>query len=230
MTGIRPVFAGTVAYARALQQMEETQLRRREGKTPDTIYYLEHEPVVTYGRNTPREHMARAPHNIPCVEVPRGGLATYHGPGQLVGYVVVDLARRAGGARPDIHEFLRAIEEGIVLFLRGEFELHAVAVPGHTGVWIPAAGGAHRKICSIGVSVRRWVTAHGFALNVSPDLAAFDAIVPCGMEGVEMTSVQHELDLQGRAARIPRMRLLARALHVYVCARLRDAGWCTEAV
>ncbi len=227
MTGIRPVFAGTVPYAQALRRMEEAHSARRAGTAPDTIFYLEHEPVVTYGRNTPPEHFTGALHSIPCVEVPRGGLATYHGPGQLVGYVVLDLARRAEGRRPDIHEFLRAIEAGIVRFLQREFSLDAGAVSGHTGVWI-ADGASARKICSIGVSVRRWVTAHGFALNIAPDLSAFDAIVPCGIEGAQMTSVQHELDISGRRQAVPRARDIARSLHVYVCAALHDAGWGTE--
>jgi len=227
MTGIRPVFAGIVPFAEAMRRMEAVRDGRRAGTAPDTIFYLEHEPVVTYGRNTPREHFAAALPHIPCVEVPRGGLATYHGPGQLVGYMVLDLARRAQGRRPDIHEFLRAIEAGIARFLQREFSLDARALPGHTGVWV-GDGADARKICSIGVSVRRWVTAHGFALNVAPELSAFDEIVPCGIEGAQMTSIQHELDLAARREVTPRVRDLARSLHVYVCASLRDGGWGTE--
>ncbi len=221
MTGIRPVFGGVVPYGQALRNMEEAQAQRREGNIPDTFFYLEHEPVITFGRSTPPEHLHATPHQIPTFEVPRGGMATYHGPGQLVGYCVIDLGRREGGLRPDIHAFLRALETGLCMFLRREFDLEAVALDGYTGVWI-----GPRKIASIGISVRRWVTAHGFALNVAPNMEAFRCINPCGLGDVEMTSMERELERAGRPIRIPRMKDLARCVHVYVSHALQAGGWC----
>jgi lipoate-protein ligase B len=225
LTGVRAAFWGTVPYKPAIQRMEAARRDRLDGKTGDTIFYLEHEPVVTYGRATPPEHLHREPHNLPLVEVRRGGLATYHGFGQLVGYCVIDLAAREGGRRPDIHEFLRALEDGLARFLLRHFRLRAAPFPGHTGVWIHDPG-PPRKIASIGISVRRWVTAHGFALNISTPLEAFRAIVPCGITEYETTSVARELESAGQPFVHQPMKELARALHPYVCEALQERGWC----
>lgn len=221
-------------YAPTIARMEQAQADRKGGILPDSAFYLEHEPVVTFGRATPAEHLAaEGPHGIPTVEVPRGGLATYHGPGQLVGYLVVDLSKRADGRPADLHAYLRAIEEGLIAFLREEYALPAGIREGFTGVWTHGfrdAGGTPafpgRKLASIGVSCRRWVTAHGFALNIEPDMAAFRAIVPCGITDAEMTSVRRECELAGRPFDSKPMNELAARAHRHLALSLADAGWC----
>lgn len=127
---------------------------------------------------------------IDVFEIPRGGDVTYHAPGQLVGYLIADLA--AGGQVPDVHAFLRRIEASLI------DALTALGVPGHpvagmTGVFVDDPAPPARKLASIGVGVRSWVSFHGFALNVDLDLAGFDVIVPCGLRGVQMTSLAREL-------------------------------------
>jgi lipoate-protein ligase B len=118
------------------------------------------------------------------IDIERGGDVTWHGPGQLVGYPILDLTRH----RADLHWYLRTLEAALITAL-AEFDVSANRVTGKTGVWV-----GHRKIASLGVHVRRWVTLHGFALNVQPDLEWFTAIVPCGLAGVDMTSIARELD------------------------------------
>ncbi len=172
----------------------------------DRLLLLEHPPVVTIGRSgkpdnllaTPAELAARG---VEVHEIARGGDVTYHAPGQLVGYPIVDLDAR--GER-DVHRFLRAIEESLIEVL-GRFGLRGARRDGMTGVFLqlaPApreAGVARRprKIASIGIGVRHWISYHGFALNVSLDLSGFDAIVPCGLDEVEMTSIAVELERAG---------------------------------
>jgi lipoyl(octanoyl) transferase len=174
---------GRVGYEEALAQQEELVLRRVKGEIPDTLLLLEHEPVYTIGR-TPDQSSLRSPAALPhpVVRTNRGGQATYHGPGQLVGYPIVDLRRRG----QDLHRYLRALEEFLITLL-GEFGIEARQRQGLTGVWVE-----DRKIASIGVGVRQWVTMHGFALNVAADLAPFSAIVPCGIADVRMTSIELE--------------------------------------
>jgi lipoyl(octanoyl) transferase len=174
---------GRVGYEEALAQQEELVLRRAKGEIPDTLLLLEHEPVYTIGR-TPDHSSLRSPATLPhpVVRTNRGGQATYHGPGQLVGYPIVDLRQRG----QDLHRYLRALEEFLITLL-GDFRIEARQRQGLTGVWVE-----DRKIASIGVGVRQWVTMHGFALNVVADLAPFSAIVPCGIAGVQMTSIELE--------------------------------------
>lgn len=186
---------GSVPYAEALATQEQAVATRKASGGPDRLLLLEHPPVVTLGRSA-REENLRVPRaelerrGIEVFEVPRGGDVTFHGPGQLVGYLIVDLAARGA---PDVHSHLRRIEAAL-----GE-ALATLGVPsrtwaGRTGVFVedPAAA-APRKIASIGVGVRGWVTWHGFALDVDMDLDAFQLIVPCGLADVEMTSVAREL-------------------------------------
>jgi lipoyl(octanoyl) transferase len=156
----------------------------------DVLLLLEHPPVVTLGRTSHAEHVIRA-EGIDVVEVERGGDVTYHGPGQLVGYPIFDLRHY----RQDLHWYLRTLEQALIegLAILG---IPAERNAGYTGVWTKG-----RKIASIGVHVKQWVTWHGFALNVTTDLGAFDRIVPCGIPGVEMTSVQKELGLAPEATR-----------------------------
>jgi len=156
----------------------------------DVLLLVEHDPVVTLGRSTretslPLPPDALAQRGFEIAEVERGGDVTVHAPGQLVGYPILDLQAH----RPDLHWYLRQLEEVLIRALQ---DLGIAAERdergGRTGVWV-----AGRKIASIGVHVKRWVTLHGFALNVTTDLRLFDAVVPCGIHGVVMTSVAQEL-------------------------------------
>jgi lipoyl(octanoyl) transferase len=171
-------------------ELQRTLCRQRQsgGRTTDLLLLVEHDPVVTLGRGTRASSLPLSPpqlaeRGLPVAEVERGGDVTYHGPGQLVGYPVLNLAEH----RPDLHWYLRQLE-GILIESLAELGVRATREPGLTGVW---TGG--RKIASIGIHVKQWVTFHGFALNVSTDLAAFDLMVPCGIAGVTMTSVAQEL-------------------------------------
>jgi lipoate-protein ligase B len=173
---------GVVEYGRALAWQEALVARRVAGGA-DTLLLLEHPPVYTLGRGGDARHLgAAASGDIPVVRAHRGGQVTYHGPGQLVGYPILDLRAH----RPDVRWYLRTLEEVLIGAL-ADLGVEAERRPGLTGVW--AQG---RKIASIGVALRRWVSWHGFALNVGPDLDGFAAITPCGIAGCEMTSVARE--------------------------------------
>ena len=170
--------------AHALQQ--QLVARRVEGAIGDTLVLTEHEPVLTHGRGTPAEELAAlATTGIPLVEVERGGEATYHGPGQLVAYPILLLEE----GRRDLHRYLRDLEE-VVIGVLAELELEGTRRPGLTGVWL-----AQRKVCSIGVAVRRWVTWHGLALNLHTDLAPFGRFHPCGLSPDVMTRVADHVEL-----------------------------------
>ena len=175
------VLAGRVPYRAALEWQRALAQERLAGRCNDLLLLLEHDPVVTLGRIAETSHLLH-PDGIDVVEVERGGDVTYHGPGQLVGYPILDLTLY----RQDLHWYLRTLEEALIDGL-GTLGIAAGREPGRTGVWTSG-----RKIASIGVHVKRWVTWHGFALNVTTDLGAFDRIVPCGIPGVEMTSVARE--------------------------------------
>lgn len=166
---------GRTRYDEAHALQEELLLARVEGRIGDQLLLTEHEPVVTLGRKSPSGDASGA--TVPVIAVERGGEATYHGPGQLVGYPIVLLSEE----RRDLHRWLRDLEE-VVIQTIADFGVVGSRVNGLTGVWI---GG--RKVCSLGVAVRRWVTWHGFALNVSTDLAAFSTFQPCGLDPKVMT-------------------------------------------
>jgi lipoate-protein ligase B len=152
--------------------------RRQANEIPDTLLLVEHDDVITLGRRAgARAHVLDE--RMPIYEIERGGDVTYHGPGQLVGYPIVRLDEE----ERDLHAYLRALEEGLIRAC-AEFGVAAGRNPGLTGVW---SGG--RKLGSIGIAVRRWVTLHGFALNVSTDLGRFAAIHPCGLDAAVMTSL-----------------------------------------
>lgn len=181
---------GRTGYEQALAMQEEIVRGKTGTDAPDVLLLLEHEPVYTIGRTPDQSSLrdtARLPH--PVVQINRGGQATYHGPGQLVGYPILDLRNRG----QDLHLYLRTLEEILIEALRGR-GIQGVRREGLTGVWVE-----DRKIASIGVGVRHWVSMHGFALNVCGDLAPFAEIIPCGIAGVEMTSVEKE---SGRAASV----------------------------
>jgi lipoyl(octanoyl) transferase len=189
---------GRAAYRPTLELQRALVDQRLSGALDhDLLLLVEHEPVFTLGRGTQSSSLPLTPaelvrRGIPVVEIERGGDVTWHGPGQLVGYPILDL----GGHRQDLHWYLRTLEEALIDALAA-LGLPAGREAGRTGVWIRG-----RKIASIGVHVRRWITFHGFALNVQPDLRAFDLIVPCGIQGVDMTSIARELGLADRASAI----------------------------
>jgi len=174
---------GRIAYTPALAIQEEAVAVRVAGECGDRIFFLEHEPVYTIGRKRDRSSLGEEPLPHPVEEINRGGQATFHGPGQLVGYFIFDLQKLT----PDLHVFLRWIEEGLIALL-ADYGLATQRREGLTGVCIE-----DRKIASIGVGVRKWITMHGFGLNVGSDLSGFEAITPCGIQGVTMTSISREL-------------------------------------
>ncbi len=180
---------GTMAYAEALELQRQVARARIDGSLEqDTLLLVEHPPVVTLGRSAKERHLLASPaqlaaRGVELFEVERGGDVTFHGPGQLVGYPIIDLKRH----KQDLHWYLRQVEEALIVAL-GEIGISAERNIGYTGVWTSG-----RKIASIGVHARDWVTWHGFALNVSTDLRYFDLMVPCGIQSVTMTSIDREL-------------------------------------
>jgi lipoyl(octanoyl) transferase len=180
---------GRVSYTEALELQRTLARDRISGVIPqDVLLLVEHPPVVTLGRSSKGKHLLASPEflasrGVELFEVERGGDVTFHGPGQLVGYPIMDLKRH----RQDLHWYLRQLERSLIDVL-GQYGISAEQNAGLTGVW---TGG--RKIASIGVHARDWVTWHGFALNVTTDLSYFDLIVPCGIDGVRMTSMAREL-------------------------------------
>ncbi len=171
-------------FADALALQEEIVAQKREDRgLEDELLLLEHEPVYTIGRTPDRSSLLGAEHlPYPLFSINRGGQATYHGPGQLIGYPIVDL-RRCG---QDLHKYLRWLER-LLIELLSEYGMAATQRGSLTGVWVD-----DRKIASIGVGVRHWITMHGFALNVCGDLSPFSQIVPCGINNVAMTSMEME--------------------------------------
>jgi len=181
---LRISWLGRINFADALAFQEDAVARKREDRdAADEVLLLEHEPVYTIGRTPDKSSLLGAAHlPHPVFAINRGGQATYHGPGQLMGYPIVDL-RRCG---QDLHRYLRWLEQTLVEFL-ASCGISATQREGLTGVWV-----GNRKIASIGVGVRYWITMHGFALNVCGDLAPFANIVPCGISDVTMTSMEKE--------------------------------------
>ena len=180
------------AYALALQE-EIVAKKCNERVREDQLLLLEHEPVYTIGRTPDQSSLlgsAHLPH--PLYAINRGGQATYHGPGQLMGYPIIDL-RRCG---QDLHKYLRWLERLLIETLT-EYDVAAIRRESLTGVWVD-----DRKIASIGVGVRHWITMHGFALNVCGDLSPFNRIVPCGIDNVAMTSMEKETGRTFSVARV----------------------------
>lgn len=175
---------GVQPFAATLSRQEDLVRRRLAGTIPDTLILVEHPPVVTLGRAKHLSNLRLEPHElarrgIEFFEITRGGDATYHAPGQLVGYPIFDL--RLHGQ--DVLRFCRGMEAALIAAL-AEFGLTAGTIPGKAGVWV-----GEKKIASLGISVRRWITFHGFALNVSTDLAGFEVIRPCGEDPGIITSM-----------------------------------------
>jgi lipoyl(octanoyl) transferase len=181
---LAPRWLGRMAFGDALALQEQLVTKKRtDHSLGDELFLLEHEPVYTIGR-TPDQSSLRGAEHLPHPLFPinRGGQATYHGPGQLIGYPIIDL-RNCG---QDLHRYLRWLED-LLLETLGTVGIAATTREGLTGVWVE-----NRKIASIGVGVRHWITMHGFALNVCGDLSPFDQIVPCGISNVTMTSIERE--------------------------------------
>jgi lipoyl(octanoyl) transferase len=204
---------GLVPYQEAWDLQQRLHAARCAGAIPDTLLLLEHPHTYTIGRSGTRDHVflteaELAARGIACLEVDRGGDVTYHGPGQLVGYPILDL-----GPQPDIGAYLRGIE-GCLIEVLGQFGIEAGRLPGYTGVWI----GGDRKIAAIGVKVAQGVTTHGFALNVTTDLRLFEHILPCGIPDKGVTSMAREL---GRA---PAMAAVEAAVVARFCARFAVPG------
>jgi lipoyl(octanoyl) transferase len=185
---------GRIEFARALALQEEIVLKKHDdGSVEDQLLLLEHEPVYTIGRTPDQSSLRDAAHlPHPFFAINRGGQATYHGLGQLMGYPIIDLR----GCGQDLHKYLRWLEQ-LLIDLLTEYGIASSRRESLTGVWI-----GDRKIASIGVGVRHWITMHGFALNVSGDLSPFDHIVPCGINNVAMTSMEKETDGVFSVARV----------------------------
>jgi len=184
MDTLRVYRIGLVPYRKALELQMVLLDKRKKGEIGDTLLLLEHPPTFTIGRKGHKEHLLineryLSERGIHFEEISRGGDITFHGPGQLVGYPIMDLNKKGR----DVHKYLRGLEESIISVL-GDFDIEASRIEGLTGVWVK-----NQKIASIGVGVKRWVTYHGFALNVNTDLSYFDMIVPCGIPDVKMTSL-----------------------------------------
>ena len=175
---------GLIDYGEGLRLQQELIAERKGGKIPDTLLLLEHPHVYTLGRNAQRanlliSHERMAQLGAELFETDRGGDITYHGPGQLVGYPIFDLTSH----RRDIAWFMRSLEE-VFLRVAKDYGIDAGRVAGAPGVWI-----GNEKLVALGVHISRWVTSHGFAFNVSPDLGYFDHIVPCGLKDKGVTSL-----------------------------------------
>jgi len=205
---------GPTSYRDGLRLQESLVRARAEGRTGDWLLFPDHPPVLTVGRGAAPGGLVADPETlaargIEIFEVARGGDITWHGPGQLVGYAICDLNLRDR----DLHRFLRALEAAVSDVLRG-YGIESTRVPGRTGVWV-----GDEKIASLGIAVRRWVSYHGFALNVAPDLSFFQLIHPCGLRGVRMTSVTERL-----GERAPALAEVREAAAAAVARRLGHDG------
>ncbi len=182
------------------QDIIDIKIRNRreskDDKTPNYLLFVEHPHVYTLGKSGDLSHLLIGEaelkaKNATFYKINRGGDITYHGPGQIVGYPILDLENFF----TDIHKYLRFLEESIILTL-SEYGIQATRSPGETGVWLDVDTPFARKICALGVRSSRWVTMHGFALNVNTDLGYFDHIVPCGIRGKAVTSMHVELGVK----------------------------------
>jgi len=197
---------GRVPYAEALELQRSIARDRISGAiSQDVLLLMEHPPVITLGRSSKEKNLTASPEflqsrGVELFEVERGGDVTFHGPGQLVGYPIIDLKRH----RQDLHWYLRSIEQALINSL-ADYGIPGERNTAYTGVWTHG-----KKIASIGVHARDWVTWHGFALNVTTELSYFNLIVPCGIDGVVMTSIARELGVEQVSARDVTERVTAK--------------------
>jgi lipoyl(octanoyl) transferase len=178
---------GLTPYPEAVAFMEERAAQIATGTRPELVWLVEHPPIYTAGTSAKDDDLLDA--RFPVFKTGRGGQFTYHGPGQRVGYVMLDLRRRGG----DVRGFVRDLEEWLIRAL-AHFNVKGERRNGRVGIWVARGGGKEDKIAAIGVRVRKWVTFHGVSLNVDPDLGHFDGIVPCGIREHGVTSL-HDLGL-----------------------------------
>jgi len=193
-----------MGYLEAARLQQALLVERQAGRVPDTFLLLEHPPVITMGRGAHAEHVLAARETLAQAgatvwETTRGGDVTYHGPGQLVGYGIVDLREHGR----DVGRYLRELEEALIRTL-GEYGFTAGRRAGMTGAWV-----GERKVAAIGVRAEKWVTAHGFALNVDPDLGHFEWIVPCGIREYGVASIASLLRERDARARVPSLEEVA---------------------
>jgi len=189
-----------MGYGEALAMQEQMVAAKiADRSVGDALLLLEHESVYTIGRTLDQRSLGGGKLPYPVVVTGRGGQATYHGPGQLIGYPVIDLKEHG----EDLHRYLRKLE-GWIMAICGHWGVVGERKEGLTGVWV-----GEKKIASIGIGVRRWVSMHGFALNVGGDLSPYEAITPCGIAGVEMTSLERE---SGRSLEVEAVASVASGL------------------
>ncbi len=211
---------GRVEYEDGLRLQALFARARKEGKVGDVLLLLEHAPVLTLGRGARREDVLASPEvlearGVEVHETDRGGEVTYHGPGQIVGYPIIDLAPD----RKDVRRYVRSVEEGMIRAL-AEHGIQAGRIPRWPGVWVGSeAAGDARKVGALGVHIARWITTHGFALNVTTALEDFQLIVPCGIREAGVTSMEQELGHPVEVARVE--EALARAFGAVLEAELR---------
>lgn len=184
---------GLISYSRAYELQQRVVAARKANEISDVLLLCEHPHVITLGRNGRTEHLRAsdrllAQMNVEFCETDRGGDITYHGPGQIVGYPILDLT----GHRRDVRWYVRMLEEAMIR-TSAEFRIAARRVEGRHGLWVETGSGEEEKLGAIGVHLSRWVTSHGFAYNVSTDLRYFDLIVPCGIPGKRATSLERLL-------------------------------------
>ncbi len=185
MDGFKAYRLGIIDYQEALKLQISLLEKRMKEEIEDVLLLLEHPPTFTIGRSGKYEHLLSnveelKKRGIHFEAISRGGDVTYHGPGQLVGYPIVDLNK----FKRDIYQYLRSIEE-MIIYTLSDFNINAERIKGLTGVWVH-----DEKVASIGVGVKRWITYHGFALNVNTELSYFDMIIPCGIPGTKITSIK----------------------------------------
>ena len=188
MYPLQVVNFGRISFQDALERQLEVLAQVQDGTTEDTLLLLEHEPVLTLGASFHAENLLHprewySNQGIEIVETDRGGDITYHGPGQLVAYPIFDVAKHG----KDLHRWMRDLEQTVINALN-EFDLDGDRLAVNSGVWIEA-----KKVCAIGIKIKRWVSMHGIAINCNTDLAPFSTIVPCGIRSHGVTSISQEL-------------------------------------
>jgi lipoyl(octanoyl) transferase len=197
---LRIEWLGRMAYREAWARQRALVTDRDAGAAPDTLLLVEHEPVLTLGRHAADAHVLASPselerRGIEVIRVERGGEVTYHGPGQLVAYPIVRLRDRGVLLRP----FVRALESAMC-DVAASYDVEATPRPGYPGVWVDVDSPRPRKLGALGLRLERGITYHGIAFNVTTRLTDFELIDPCGMAGLDVTSIARELGWQGRAA------------------------------
>lgn len=185
MANLHLIKKGLIPYRDALEFQREMHAKRLSGDIPDTLILLEHPPVYTFGKNSDHSNLLD-PKDAEVIQSDRGGDITWHGPGQLVGYPIINLEDH----RKSVSWYMRNLEAVIIRTLQ-DFEIEGDRIKGMTGVWV-----GNQKICAMGVRLSRWVTMHGFALNVRPNMSYFDGMIPCGIKGKGVVSMKDLLDTE----------------------------------